>query len=435
MYNNEIEKHRQFMKIKSEIRGSDKYLIVGIDVGKLSHHAFFGMPNGKVLFKRFVFQNTRDGFDRLVNKIEAVRARHNLDEIVIGVEPTANYHKPLAQFLINRSFHVVLESGNAVKKNRELLDGRWDKNDTKDAANVADLISQGKCLFYENPSMEIVSVRELLSLQNRLKKEERSLKVRIRNCLLAKYFPELDRVYNRAEQENLAIIRCCLSPEKIASMDFREFSIKVTSRKSGLPQEKRLKNIHNLAGESIGCKITRSAVIEGEMFVDRIRNIKESLKKIEGEIVSICRELPGYEHLLTIPGFGPYVSSVVLARIGNPFRFKTQSQVIKLSGYDLSAMRSGKNARSKVPNISKRGHTELRYALYQAAHCASTHDNIFMHYYTNLLKERKAEKGIEVKMRVKLAVKMLVIAWTMLKNNEPFDPNMIKIDAGRRDKT
>ena len=46
---------------------------------------------------------------------------------------------------------MVLVAGSAVKKNRELLDGRWDKNDTKDAANVADLVTQGKCLFYEFP--------------------------------------------------------------------------------------------------------------------------------------------------------------------------------------------------------------------------------------------------------------------------------------------
>jgi hypothetical protein len=42
---------------------------------------------------------------------------------------------------------VVLVEGKAVKDNRELLTGHWDKNDTKDSANVADLISQGKCGF------------------------------------------------------------------------------------------------------------------------------------------------------------------------------------------------------------------------------------------------------------------------------------------------
>lgn len=74
---------------------------------------------------------------------------------MFGLDPTANYHKPLAEFLIERCHCVVLVSGVAVKRNRELLDGRWDKHDMKDAANVADLISQGKCLFYECPSEEL----------------------------------------------------------------------------------------------------------------------------------------------------------------------------------------------------------------------------------------------------------------------------------------
>ena len=54
---------------------------------------------------------------------------------------------------------VVLVSGIAVKRNRELLDGRWDKHDTKDAANIADLISQGKCLNYEYPEMGLRDLR------------------------------------------------------------------------------------------------------------------------------------------------------------------------------------------------------------------------------------------------------------------------------------
>ncbi|QTA77814.1 Transposase, IS116/IS110/IS902 family [Desulfonema limicola] len=427
MHCNDCNKHEVFQDIKSEIRGSEKYLIVGIDVGKLSHAAFFCLPNGKVILKRFPFQNSREGFTKIVNKIEAAKARYKPENVVIGVEPTASYHKPLAQFLAGSSFHVVLVAGNAVKKNRELLDNRWDKNDPKDAVNIADLISQGKYLFHEAPSKEIETVRELLSLRKRLKKEDRSLKVRIRNCLLAKYFPELDRVYNRAEKENLAIIRWCFNPEKIASMDFQEFFTMVTTRKTGLAQEQRLRKIYNLAGESVGCRFTASAAIEAEMLVDRILGVKESLKKLETEIESICKKIPGYALLLTIPGFGPYVSAVVLSRIGNPFRFKKQSQVIKLSGYDLGALRSGKNARSKVPSISKRGNGELRYALYQAAVSASTHDNIFLSYYTKLLKQRKAEKGIEVKMRVKIAAKMLVIAWTMLKKNQNFNPDMINI--------
>jgi hypothetical protein len=35
------------------------------------------------------------------------------------------------QYLITQSYTVVLVAGSVVKKNRELLDGRWEKHDAK----------------------------------------------------------------------------------------------------------------------------------------------------------------------------------------------------------------------------------------------------------------------------------------------------------------
>jgi len=70
-------------------------------------------------------------------------------------------------------------------------------------------------------------------------------------------------------------------------------------------------------------------------------------------------------------GFGPDVSSKVLAAIANPFRFDSEKQVLKMAGMDLSAKRSGKKSESVIPKLSKKGKASLRYALYQAAHIAS----------------------------------------------------------------
>ena len=117
---------------------------MGIDVAKEKHHAFFGTASLKAVLTRLVFDNNREGFERLGIQAEALRVQHSLTKVVFGLEPTANYHKPSGEFLITSGQTVVLVSGNAVKKNRELLDGRWDKHDTKDSANVADLISQGR---------------------------------------------------------------------------------------------------------------------------------------------------------------------------------------------------------------------------------------------------------------------------------------------------
>jgi len=134
--------------------------------------------------------------------------------VACGMEPTANYHKPLGEFLIRKGATVVLVSGVAVKRNRELLDGRWDKHDDKDSANVADLISQGKCLFYEYPDSRLRELRSLLALKRKLKKQEHGYRVRIRNQLVAQYFPELDRYSGRPEMEG--IVRWCLNPVEIA---------------------------------------------------------------------------------------------------------------------------------------------------------------------------------------------------------------------------
>ncbi len=93
----------------------------------------------------------------------------------------------------------------SLQENRALIDGRWNKNDTKDSANVADLVSRGKCHFYDLPDINLRDVWSLLSLRKRLKKREHRVGMRIRNNLVAQYFPELDQAWYGCRQENLSI--------------------------------------------------------------------------------------------------------------------------------------------------------------------------------------------------------------------------------------
>jgi len=50
----------------------------------------------------------------------------------------------------------------------------------------------------------------------------------------------------------------------------------------------------------------------------------------------------------------------------------------------------------------------------------------FRAYYSRLLDGRQREQGIRTKMLVKIAAKMLVIAWTLMKRKEPFNPAHIQ---------
>jgi len=424
----ESNRLEEFRQLRKEIRGSEEHLIVGIDIAKDKHHAFFGTATGKTLLRRLIVENNKEGFGRLRTRTEAIKLQHCLSKVVFGLEPTANYHKPLAEYLIKCDHSVVLVSGVAVSKNRELLDGRWDKNDDKDSANVADLISQGKCLYYDYPSMPLRDLRNLLSLKRRLKKQEHGTRVRIRNHLLAQYFPEFDRYFGKGCSESLPIVKWCLNPSMIAGMEYDEFVQLIAPRMKTIGQEKRLKSIWGMAVDSIGCEVGQALDFEAKLMVEDLQQMKDSIRAVEDHIKDICLGFPEYSYLLTIPGFGPDVSSKVLGAIGNPFRFDNGKQVLKLSGYDLSANRSGKTSESAVPVISKRGKAYLRYALYQAAFIASTSNRHFIIYYTNKLRGREREKGIKTKMKVKLAAKMLIIAWTLMKKKEPFDPEFLNIE-------
>jgi len=416
-----VTRLEEFRQLRKEIRDSENFLIVGIDVAKEKHHAFLGTSDGRTVHRRVIFDNSLEGFEKLLRYVEAALAQHGLDKVVYGLEPTANYHKPLGEFLIRRGYTVVLVAAFAVHGNRQLLDGRWDKNDTKDAANVADLIAQGKFQYYDLPPMPVRDLRELLSLKRKLKKMKHALSMRIRNHLVAQYFPELDRCCHWATNEAFSIVNAYLNPVLVASMDYDRLRRLVPGRCRTTAQAKRITELWHAAPRSVGCEIGEAAEFEAPLLVETLGRIRQAIEETDSKIEETCRLFSEYDYLLSIPGFGPIVSSMVLGAIGDPFRFSNAAQVLKMAGLDLSASRSGKRSDSVTPAISKKGKSELRYALYQAAMVATTNNKAFMTWFTAKLRGREREQGIKTKMRVKASAKMLVIAWTIMKRKEYFD--------------
>ena len=108
-----------------------------------------------------------------------------------------------------------------------------------------------------------------------------------------------------------------------------------------------------------------------------------------------------------------------------------------MSGYDLSAKRSGKSSDKAIPVISKKGGNSLRHAVFQAALIASARNKHFIRYFANKLKGREKERGFKIKMRVKLAAKMLIIVYpvkceayltgarTLMKKRIDFNPDFL----------
>ena len=224
------------------------------------------------------------------------------------------------------------------------------------------------------------------------------------------------------------MVRWCLDPSVIAGLEYPKFVEMVSSGQRRLSQENRLQAIWKMAVDSVGCEVGPTVAFEVQVMVEGLKQIRKGIQDIEEKIYKICSQFPEYEFLLSIPGFGPDISAKVLGAVGDPFRFQSGKQVLKMAGLDLSAERSGKTSQSAIPVISKKGKADLRYALYQAAFIASTKNQAFIVYYTHKLQGREREPGIKTKMRVKLSAKLLIIAWTLMKKKEPFNPDYLNLE-------
>ena len=86
-----VNRYTQFCQFRQEIRGSSQYLIVGIDIAKDRHHAFFGTTAGRTLLRRLIFDNNQAGFKQLMTRASQLQIAHGLGRVVYGLEPTGNY--------------------------------------------------------------------------------------------------------------------------------------------------------------------------------------------------------------------------------------------------------------------------------------------------------------------------------------------------------
>ena len=71
---------------------------VGIDVSKDKHDCFIVNSEGEVLADVFTIQNTRDGFNFLLQKIQDCTTPQ--DKIKVGLEATGHYSYNLLGFLL-----------------------------------------------------------------------------------------------------------------------------------------------------------------------------------------------------------------------------------------------------------------------------------------------------------------------------------------------
>jgi transposase len=121
--------------------------------------------------------------------------------------------------------------------------------------------------------------------------------------------------------------------------------------------------------------------------------------------------------LVSIPGIGEKTAAVILAEVQDISRFDDVRQLVAYAGLCPQERLSGTSVRGKA-QLSKKGNARLRKALYMPALVAQRWNPLL-----KVTAERLAARG-KCKMAVVGALmrKLLHLAYGVLKNNKPFDP-------------
>jgi transposase len=152
----------------------------------------------------------------------------------------------------------------------------------------------------------------------------------------------------------------------------------------------------------------------------RLATVDELIREVEIELVATMQTdsllTQRIENVCTIKGIGLMTALALVAETNGFALFVNKAQLVCYAGYDVVKNESGTSVKNPT-KISKRGNNHLRKALHFPALIAIRYEPQFQ-----LMSQRIVERtSLKMKGVVAVQRKLLVLAYTLFKNNTPFD--------------
>jgi len=130
--------------------------------------------------------------------------------------------------------------------------------------------------------------------------------------------------------------------------------------------------------------------------------------------------LPEARYLLSLPGLGQTTAAIILAEIGDPSRYRSARQLIKLAGTQPVPNSSGRKSRSRTP-MSHKGRPRLRTALYFAVLRLIQSDEAFTRQYERF-QQRPNNPLCKMEAIGALMNRLLRVVWALMHQRTFYDP-------------
>ena len=405
---------------------SENTLVIGIDIAKHKHYACAIDDRGRVLQKSFPIVQSRIGFENLYERLMALKAAYDKQEILVGFEPTGHYWMNLAAFLTTYGIPFVMVNPMHVNRSKELDDNLQTKNDQKDALVIARLMRDGRFSYPRHLEGIEAELRNGSTLRSKIQEDLNALQNRIIRWL-DRFFPEFTQVFKSFGKMAYAVLEMTPLPTDIVGKSPEEL-LSLYRQVDGMkcPQLPKAKQLVEVAESSIG--LTEGLVMakfEIATLLSQHKMMQAQLDELTAKLVELAKQMTDYEYLGSVPGIGDVTIVDLLSEVGSLTQYAHPRQLIKLAGLTLRENSSGQQKGQK--RISKRGRRKLRALLFRVMMPLILHNPAFKqlheYYTTRTINPLRKKQSIVV-----LCGKLLKILHALCKKKTMFNEHQMMTD-------
>lgn len=390
---------------------NEKTLIVALDIGKGFHHAYFRAPNGRDI-NPFLVKNFKKSFDRFWTKLCRFKGENQLEEVVIGFESTGPYAEPLFHYLRKKPVKLVQINPMHSRRLKELTGNSPNKTDKKDPRVIADVIYLGHALTLVVPEGPAAQLRRLSQARERTIKARTVMLNQLQHLVFV-VFPEFLSVFkDMSTKSAIYLVKNHPTPESIVSVGLESLSAVLRRVSRYQLSQERIKELFNAAQRSIGIEEGKESILmEIEHLTCNIENKSRFIEDLEKQMDQYLDQIPYARSILSIKGVGPITVAGLIGEVGDFKKFNTISEMMKLAGFDLFEVSSGKHRGKR--RISKRGRSLMRKLLYFAAINVVKSHGIMHERYHQML-----DRGMpKMKALIAISRKLLGLIFALARDN------------------
>lgn len=388
-------------------------LLVGVDVGNHNHHVAISTSNGIV--DQFEITHDAKGFEYFFNQINAQARRFKLSEVVVGMEGTNGYARPLDQMIKDKGYTLLNVNNLKLARFKEIFASPA-KTDRIDAVQIVTLMKMAPFMGQGNETLQKVHNNgEAETKLKRISRRRRQLvdeKVVIQNRI-------------QADLQSVCPGFVDLFKTMDAAYVLRFLSLHSDLRKLVKVRLSTLQKIPGV-GKTLSEKLARwqataifGSEVEwvGPMISDdakRILELKEKISDLEAHMESLIEQSILATIIRSIPGFGIICSGEIAGEIGTMGRFKSEAGLAIYLGMAPLDNSSGNYKGTKSPKqVNKRAKKAMVAALW--IHIRQVDQS--KTYY-----DKKRNEGKKHNQALRSLGRHLTrVIWSLVKNNRFYE--------------